>query len=64
MPNLMMKDIIIGADEILYDEDGNLLYDDKNLFNIILENYKTNNQTDIYVFWYSSHSHQENLGFQ
>ncbi len=60
----MMKDIIIGADEILYDEDGNLLYDDKNLFNIILENYKTNNQTDIYVFWYSSHSHQENLGFQ
>ncbi len=56
MPNLMMKDIPIGSDEILYDEDGNLLYDDEHLFNIILENYKENNQTDIYDFWYSAHS--------
>ena len=54
--NKMMKDIIIDSYEILYDEDENLLYDDEHLFNIILENYKTNNQTDIYDFWYSSHS--------
>ena len=40
MPNLMMKDIIIDSDEILYDEDENLLYDDEHLFNIILEQSK------------------------
>ena len=56
MPNLMMKDIPIGSDEYIYDEDGNLSYDDEHLFDIILKNYKTNNQTDIYDFWYSVHN--------
>ncbi len=58
MPNLMMKDIIIGADEILYDEElrMEIFYMMIIFFNIILENYKTNDQTDIYVFWYSLHS--------
>ena len=56
MPNLMMKDIPIGSDEILYDEDGNLLYDDEHIFNIILKNYKENNQTNVYDFWYDAHN--------
>ncbi len=48
MPNLMMKDIPIGSDEILYD--------DEYLFEMILEYYTNTKQTDIFNFWKSRHS--------
>ena len=43
MPNLMMKDIPIGSDEILYD--------DEYLFEMIVEFYNTYNQTNIRSLW-------------
>ena len=43
MPNIMMKDIPIGSDEILYD--------DENIFEMIVEFYNTYNQTNIRSLW-------------
>ena len=43
MPNFMMKDIPIGSDEILYD--------DEYLFEMIVEFYNTYNQTNIRSLW-------------
>ena len=43
MPNLVMKDIPIGSDEILYD--------DEYLFEMIVEFYNTYNQTNIRSLW-------------
>ena len=43
MPNLMMKDIPIGSDEILYD--------DEYLFEMIVEFYNTYNKTNIRSLW-------------
>ncbi len=37
------------------EEAENLFCDDDHLFNIIVENYKENNQTDNYDFWYFAH---------
>ena len=43
MPNFMMKDIPIGSDEILYD--------DEYLFEMIVEFYNTYNKTNIRSLW-------------